>query len=102
MPFYRCELAANLTAESAMARIRAMITPRPSPWNGFQRSFTIPIFPFIGTVEGDRFRVRRDIRYRNSFLPIVLGRVRTVPTGVRVGVTMFLHPTVAVFMLVWF
>ena len=105
MPFYRCELATNLTAESAMARIRAMIAPGPSRWNAFQRSFdrdSIPLRPFIGTAEGDRFRVRRDIRYRNSFLPIVLGRVSTVPTGVRVGITMFLHPVIAVFMLVWF
>ena len=105
MPFYRCELTANLTAESAMARIRAMIAPGPSRWNAFQRSFdrdSIPLLPFIGTAEGDRFRVQRDIRYRNSFLPIVLGRVSTVPTGVRVGITMFLHPVIAVFMLVWF
>ena len=69
-----------------MARIRAMIAP----------------LLFIGTANGDRFRFRRDIRYRNSFLPVVLGRVTTVPTGVRVDVIMFLHPIVAVFMLVWF
>ena len=69
-----------------MARIRAMMAP----------------FLFVGAAKGDRFRVRRDIRYRNSFLPIVLGRVTAVPAGVRVEVTMFLHPIVAVFMLVWF
>src|SRR5262249_1058658 len=88
-----------------MARIRGMIAPGPSRWNAFQRSFdrdSIPLRPFIGTAEGDRFRVRRDIRYRNAFLPIVLGRVSTVPTGVRVGVTMFLRPVIAVFMLLWF
>jgi hypothetical protein len=57
--------------------------------------------PFIGTVQDNSFKVRRDIRYRNSFLPMIWGRLISIPTGTRVRVTMSLHPLVAVFMLVW-
>jgi hypothetical protein len=57
--------------------------------------------PFIGTVYEDSFRVRRDIRYRNSFLPMVWGRLESIPSGTRVFVTMFIHPLVALFMVFW-
>jgi hypothetical protein len=49
------------------------------------------------------FRIRRDIRYRNSFLPLVWGNIVPTPMGARVVVTMFMHPLVLAFlgMLVW-
>jgi hypothetical protein len=57
--------------------------------------------PLIGIVDDDSFRVRRDIRYRNSFLPLVWGRFVSTPTGTRVNVIMFMHPLVALFMVFW-
>jgi len=105
MPFYRCALASNLTAESAIARLNAATGPVPSLWQFLTRNLSprpSASPPFIGKIEGDRFKVRRDVRYRNSFLPIVTGRVASVPSGVRIDVTMSLHPAVAVFMLIWF
>ena len=50
----------------------------------------------------ERFRVRRDIRYRNSFLPLVWGRIVSGRRGSRVRVTVFMQPLVAAFMAVWF
>jgi hypothetical protein len=43
--------------------------------------------PFIGSVQDHSFRIRRDIRYRNSFLPLVWGHIVPTPTGTRVIVT---------------
>jgi hypothetical protein len=105
MPFYRCELASNLTAESAIARIKAAVGPEPTFRQLFQRSLgrgSTAGPPFIGKIEGGQFRVRRDIWYRNDFRPVITGRVMSGPTGVRIRVTMFLQPAVAVFMLIWF
>jgi hypothetical protein len=106
MPFYRCELAASLTAESAIARIQAAVGPPPTFRQLFQRALgrgpAVGDPPFIGQVDGSQFRVRRDIWYRNDFRPIVTGRVTSVPAGVRIRLSMFLQPAVAVFMLVWF
>ena len=105
MPFYRCELAANLTAESALARLKAVVGPEPSFPQFFQRALgrdSTARPPFIGQVEADHFRVRRDIWYRNDFRPVITGHVMSVPAGVRVRVTMFLKPATAVFMFIWF
>jgi len=102
MPIYRFKIEARLTSQATIARIKEMVGPR--------RSFLEQGFwaggdarpPFIGKVEGDSFRVRRDIRYRNSFLPLIWGRITNQPMGTRVSVTMYIHPIVALFMLVWF
>lgn len=57
---------------------------------------------FQGTVSDREFRITRDIRYRNSFLPVVRGLIEDTPDGARVEVSMRLHPAVFGFMLLWF
>jgi hypothetical protein len=68
-----------------------------TPWS--DRSPDGP--PFIGSVQDYSFRIRRDIRYRNSFLPLVWGHIVPTPTGAGVIVTMFMHPFTLAFMLFW-
>jgi hypothetical protein len=49
----------------------------------------------------DSFELQRAILYRNSFLPIIRGRIVPIEVGTRVNVTMYLHPVVALFMTFW-
>ncbi|MBF0217164.1 MAG: hypothetical protein HQL30_09255 [Candidatus Omnitrophica bacterium] len=53
--------------------------------------------PFVGTITGSRFKIRRIIRYRNSFMPIICGRVENST----LFLTARLHAIVAVFMSLW-
>jgi hypothetical protein len=57
--------------------------------------------PFRGTIGADAFVVTRVIRGRNSFLPVVSGRIEARGGGSRVHVLMRLHVLVAVFMTLW-
>src|SRR5436189_4630174 len=103
MPIYRFELEARLRTQAAIARIKELVGPPRSFWTGFSFGAGDDATPpFIGKIEGDSFRVRRDIHYRNSFLPLVWGRISSVPMGTHISVTMFLHPTVVLCMAVWF
>lgn len=105
MPIYQFEVQSHLTPRLAMERVKELVGPKRTFLGEFKRSFGAGEEsgrPFIGSVEADSFRVRRDIRYRNSFLPLVWGHIGSIPMGSRLRVTMFLHPLVAVFMLVWF
>ena len=105
MPFYRFKLEVRLTTQAAMARIKELVAPPRTFFAEIKRGFSSggdASPPFIGKVEEDSFRVRRDIRYRNSFLPLVWGRINSVPMGTHISVTMYLHPIVAAFMLFWF
>jgi len=54
--------------------------------------------PFLGTVQPNSFRIRRDV-YRNAFTPHIWGRIAPTQSGARVSVTMFLNPLVMIFVL---
>jgi hypothetical protein len=105
MPFYRFQLDVTLKPEAVAERLRSIVRkPR-----GFVESFR-DVFkskdpadcPFLGSVEVDSFRIRRDIKYRNSFLPQVRGTIIPASNGSAVNITMFMHPITALFMVVWF
>ncbi len=49
---------------------------------------------FEGSVSADGFRIRRVIHYRNSFLPLIIGRFERSPYGTRIEITM--RPVIAV------
>jgi hypothetical protein len=107
MAIYRFHVDINVPPHIAVERLRAIVLnekERPSFWEAFRMAWRSPDLmspPFVGTVQEDSFRIRRDIRHRNSFLPVVCGRLVPTPTGTRVWVTMFIHPLVLVFMLFW-
>jgi hypothetical protein len=46
-------------------------------------------------VSASSFKIQTDIRYRNSFLPVIPGRVIPASTGSRIEVIRHLHPLVA-------
>src|SRR6202023_2158435 len=98
MPFYRFHIVTPLPADVAVERIRALTRDPPR----FLESLRMALArrgsdspPFLGSVHGHAFRLRRDIRCRNSFLPMVWGDVQPGLSGTQVSVTMFLHPLVA-------
>ena len=108
MPFYRFHIDTPLSESAASERIQKFTRPHRAfrEWIAFNvtnitREDTTVGPPFLGTV-GSTFRLRRDIRYWNSFLPLVWGRIVPSPRGSRINVTMFLHPLVTVFMIIWF
>jgi len=104
MPIYRFQIDSPLTVQAALQRIRSLTRHAPGFWQSVRESFARgrqPGVPFIGVVGGTDFHLRRDIRYRNSFLPQVRGHVEATAAGTRIFVKMHLHPIVGVFMLFW-
>jgi hypothetical protein len=59
-----------------------------------------PISPFVGEVDSSSFRLRRNIRYRNSLLPKVRGCVVPTAAGTEVRVTMVAPVVVLGFLLI--
>ena len=56
---------------------------------------------FIGKVSISGFRIRSNIKYRNSFLPIIKGSVKAGENGSEVIIKMRMHPFVSVFLTIW-
>jgi hypothetical protein len=93
MPFYSFQIDTALPRQDVVERIRTLI-------NG-EKSMPSNPAPFSGSVDRESFKLHRVIRYRNSFLPAISGKIDHSPTGTRVSVMMFMHPFVAVFMAFW-
>lgn len=103
MPFYFCTLRTSLPPEAVEERLAKATRPFaifPVPtWARIRRYFetvTVPPDPatpaFIGAVQRDGFRIQRAILYRNSFLPMMWGRVVGDARGSDIRVLMTLHP----------
>ena len=102
MPYYRFIIDTSLTVDDACSRVKTITRAPRGFWEPFRPSRDETSHcEFIGSVEPRAFRLRRDIHYRNSFLPMIRGRVIESTHGTRIHVSMFLHPLVAVFMAFW-
>lgn len=58
--------------------------------------------PFIGRAKGDQFNFRRRTGWHNSFQPLVVGHVRSIPHGAVFEALIRLHLGVAVLVPVLF
>ena len=102
MPIYSFQLDVGVPPQVVAERLRAVVES-PSwldsrtPWSPRD-----PNHPFIGTVRDGSFKIHRDIRGRNSFLPVVRGRMLATPAGTRVKVTMFISLFSAIFVVLFF
>jgi len=105
MPFYAFHIDVPAQPDVVAERVRAAVADVPTFWQSIKSSWKGPRpsgRPFLGNVEGRSFRIRRDINYRNSFLPLIRGRIVPTPSGSRVNVFMFMHPFTFMFMIFWF
>jgi hypothetical protein len=57
---------------------------------------------FEGHLRGNEFKIQRIINYRNSFLPIIKGKVETIGDKARLIIDMRLQIFVIIFMSIWF
>jgi hypothetical protein len=102
MAYYRFHLDVNVPPAVVAERLRAIAGGKLSVFDSTSFAHPDPSGPpFRGTVTGSRFKLRRNISGRNSFLPMIRGRLRATSTGTRISVTMFLQPFTAIFMVVW-
>src|ERR1700689_2347229 len=105
MPFYSFRLSVPAQPEVVAERIRHVVGPAPTFWGTLAARWKgpqSPSSPFLGVVENLSFRIQRNIQYRNSFLPIIRGKIESTPTGSRVNVFLYMQPFSLVFILIWF
>jgi len=105
MPFYAFHLDVPAPPDVVAERVRVAVGQVPTFWQSMKSSWRGPKpsgRQFLGKVTGRSFRIRRDIQYRNTFLPLIRGTIVATPNGSRVNVFMFMHPAALTFMLGWF
>ena len=104
MQLYSFEFEVRAPVETVLERIRGLMR---SPPTLEERALTLfgasgnEERPFIGDVDGSTFNFRRDIRYQNSFLPRISGKVKRRAGGACVTVSMSITPFVVALMSIW-
>ncbi len=98
LPYERFVIETRLTPGQVAERLREVT----APGRRLRLRSSAGGKAFEGTVSDLEFRLTRVIGYRNSFLPVVRGRIEDAPDGARIEVSMRLHPAVFGFMALWF
>ena len=93
-PWHAFTVDGGMPPDLATVLIASQVGPREFLFPTLTKAFT-------GSVADGGFKIMRVIRYRNSFLPVVTGRIEPHDTGSRIHVRMRLHLFSAVFMAVW-
>jgi YD repeat-containing protein len=102
VPFYSFHLDVPAPPDVVVERLRVAVGRLPSYWERLKSSWKGPQsshLPFMGSIEGRTFRIRRSIQYRNSFLPLMRGSIVPESNGSRVNVFMYMHPLAIVSLL---
>lgn len=104
MPVLITTIHTDLTLDQARNRIASLIEEPTSRWQAWfsHQSVRANGRPFLGRLDGVSFKMTRIIVYRNSFLPVIRGRIAQGDLGANVRLVMTLDPLVALFMLGWF
>jgi hypothetical protein len=97
LPWRRYEIDTHLRSDQCVQALQAIVEPRK--WFRWPRGQSPN--DFEGEVTAHRFSLRRIIRYRNSFLPIISGIFGAEPGGTRVSISMRPHWFALVFWIFW-
>ena len=57
---------------------------------------------FNGEILEDSFKIQRNINYRNSFLPVLIGEIKKTDSGSKITIKTRLNLFVIVFLCIWF
>jgi hypothetical protein len=99
LPSQNLILHSPLTAVECENKLREF-TEEMKP---FKLSWKAPIYSkrYIGFVFDGKFEIHRNITYRNSFLPIIRGKISPTAVGSEIQINMKLEAFVKVFIGLW-
>lgn len=98
LPYEHLTITAHLSPDDAQEIVADIVEPFRWGrffWSGHDK-------PYQGQVSEHRFKITRVIHYRNSFLPVVMGKISPTQHGSVIRITMRPDLFVVGFMIFWF
>jgi len=100
--YSRCSFQTALSPQEALLRLSRVVGQPQSRWQAIEAGpARQQRQPFVGIIDGERFRIRRTIDYRNNFLPVISGRIEPDAAGSRIDIVVKLKPAIAAVMILW-
>lgn len=93
LPYERFKIRTLLGDQEVLKRLDNIIEPRRYRFFGSREK------PYQGEFAGSHFEISRIIGYRNSFLPMITGDVKSEFIGCSVSISMYPHISVIIFIL---
>jgi len=97
LPFEKYTVYTSLNPEQIQQQFEQFV----ELYQPFRKILKVSDKPFNGTIQGQKFTISRNIKYRNSFLPIIKGKITPYQAGSIVDITMSIHPFVIIFTTIW-
>lgn len=98
LPFEQLIINTHLTPLQVIEELKLFVETDRS----FRDLFKRPTKPYNGKIQGDSFTMTRNINYRNSFLPVITGKIKAnYQGGSEIKITLSLHLFVIIFMCFW-
>ncbi|PAX51609.1 hypothetical protein [Brunnivagina elsteri] len=96
LPYERLTIYSHLAPESAMQKLTDVVETSPN-----KKLRGSMIKPYRGEITGYKFKISRIINYKNSFLPVINGEIKSAMDGCCIHLKMQPHVMVICFMIVW-
>jgi hypothetical protein len=97
IPLEKFTIHSSRNPDRVREKLLEVVEPRQIlPWDA--RNYAKP---YQGEIGDRAFQISRIISYRNSFLPLIDGRITPEGTGSKIEISMSLSPVVFIFILVW-
>ena len=99
LPFENYVLTTKLSADEVLKRVADNIQQRQGfSFSTFNSNYTKP---YTGQIIGTTFTMNRNINYRNSFLPVITGHVKTFLGQTQVNIKIRPVTLVLIFISFW-
>jgi hypothetical protein len=99
LPFEKLIIRSTMSEEEVLRRINSLLEPK--------KKFQVGVFGpvsyggYLGELNDKKFNLRRNISYKNSFLPEIIGTVERVNGDTVVKVVMRPHIFIIIFLFFW-
>lgn len=97
VPYLKLVITSPLTKTEAERQLSRAVAPRRLGWHLSEDRSEM----FEGDVSDDGFSVRRIMRCRSSFTPLIKGYISPLTAGAQIRVTMRLQTRDIIFIMVW-
>ncbi|MCI9658195.1 MAG: hypothetical protein HFI14_06235 [Lachnospiraceae bacterium] len=95
LPSLDYEMHSSRTLEDVVMLLKT-VTKQPK-----KKSLVPTSGEFAGEIIGSVFKITPTIWYRNSYVPVIQGQIRSVKGGSVISIQMRMHPFVSGFSLLW-
>ena len=97
LPYEKLTIKTKLRPEEVLQNLNNVVEPRKH-FRGWKKTSEKS---YEGNVEGLSFNLFRIIYYRNSFLPVIKGKIESDIGGSSIQISMHPHILVILFMVIW-